>query len=69
MGRHMGYEDYHASKHIESKTTFDVINSKPIAHFVHCIEQTGLVFFILFWYFDHIFSSNRGVAYSLYFPF
>jgi len=24
---------------------------------------------ILFWYFDHIISSNRGVSYSFLFPF
>ena len=68
-GRKITMDDYYASTEMISKTTLDVIHTKPIAHFVHCINQTSVGLFILFWYFDHILSSNRGVAYSLYFPF
>ena len=67
-GKHLGYDDYHNGILIISKTTFDVIHTKSIEHFVNCILQSGIFFFVMFWYCDHIFSSNRGVAYSLYFP-
>ena len=26
------------------------------------------IFIVLWWYCDHVFASNRGVAHSLYFP-
>lgn len=69
VGKHLGYAEYYESKTIESKSTFNVLYMKPIAHFVHCIEMIGVFFFVMFWYCDHIFSSNRGVAFSLFFPF
>ena len=68
-GHHMTYEEYTSWRILEVKTTNDIIHVKPIYHFVYMIQKTGVFIFIMFWYFDHVLSSNRGVGYSLYFPF
>jgi hypothetical protein len=68
-GTHFGPEEYHKVYDWKVETIKSHIITEPISHFVHCLEATTIAVFIIFWYFDHILSSNRGVAYSLYFPF
>ena len=68
-GTHFGYEEYIWERTIVVKTTHDVMHPPSVRHFVRNIQETTVFFVIAFWYFDHILSSNRGVAYPLLFPF
>mmetsp|Transcript_2362 Transcript_2362/g.3571 ORF Transcript_2362/g.3571 Transcript_2362/m.3571 type:complete len:181 (-) Transcript_2362:1214-1756(-) len=58
------YEEQTMKFDLENTTIYVPSVSSQITMFQW---QLGL-YFLLFWYFDHVISSNRGVAWSLYFP-
>lgn len=47
----------------------DVLYTPAPAHFMGQVLTVCLIYCVLAWYFDHVFSSNRGVGYSFYFMF
>ena len=48
--------------------TGDIIEQPAASHFYYNIIFLNIVYVFLWLYFDHVLSSNRGVAYSFYFP-
>lgn len=68
-GRPFTLEDYNSPRIIIIKLSNDKVDCPPVAYFVFCMWRTFFISVTLFWYFDHIFASNRGVAHSLLFPF
>ena len=62
-------ELYYKTEIYEVKATNDVIRV-PSTHYLmmHIIYSMYVAMF-LWWYCDHIFASNRGKAYSMFFPF
>ena len=61
--------DWYAEETWEIKTTHDIIHSTSINHLYKNIAHITYFLMLLTWYFDHVLSSNRGVAYPLTFPF
>lgn len=61
--------DYYEPRVYVVTTTHDIIHAPPLAYFMRNIRHTTYFFMLVTWYFDHILSSNRGVAYPLTFPF
>ena len=47
----------------------NLIHQPPAISFHHNILIINWIYLALWFYFDHIISSNRGVAYSFYFIF
>jgi hypothetical protein len=68
-GSHFGLKEYYWERRIVVTTTNDVMYPPSVAYCVNCLIYTTIFFVVAFWYFDHILSSNRGVAYSMLFPF
>jgi hypothetical protein len=62
-------ELYYKTEIYEVKATNDIIRV-PSTHYLmmHILYSMYLAMFLC-WYCDHIFASNRGKAYSMFFPF
>lgn len=68
-GKNFTNEDYYRSEVYDVKATHDVIHS-PSTHFfmMKIFKSMGLATF-LWWYGDHVISSNRGKSYGMFFCF
>ena len=68
-GEPYGYEEYNKWYDIEAKMNNSVIRCPPASHFANNNIAITILFTVLWFYFDHVISSNRGVGYSYLFPF
>ena len=68
-GAPYSWDEYYQWQEEGSIVDGDVCFEPPASYFVNRIIAMNFVY-ILFWlYLDHVIASNRGVAYSFYFPF
>lgn len=65
------FTDFEFNKEVTRKAsmTDDIIEQPAASHFYSNMVFLNYVYLALWFYLDHIISSNRGVAYSFYFPF
>jgi len=62
-------ELYYRNEVYEVKATNDIIRVPSTHYLMMHIIYSMSVAICLWWYCDHVFASNRGKAYSLFFPF
>lgn len=64
VGRPFKAEDYHSPVKIILGVFGDIIEGPSPAHIMHKLYLSTLILILAWLYFDHVDSSNRGVAYS-----
>lgn len=67
-GLHYGYEEFTSPVDRIAPLTGDIVEQPAASHFYNNIVFLNFVYAFLWFYFDHVLSSNRGVSYSFFFP-
>lgn len=63
------WDDYYNQELRWADANSDYLVIQPVSYFIGRLQINMLVNFCLIWYLDHVLASNRGVAYSMTFPF
>lgn len=63
------WDMYYKKLDVEIKLTGEKLHAESPSYFVNKMFQSMIIAAVLFWYLDHVISSNRGISYSFLFPF